>query len=498
MRFFEELKRRKVFTAALTYAAIGWLVIEASSIVLPAFNFPEWTMRFVLIMVVILFPLVLTFSWFFDLTTHGLERTDDVEAPDKPTQILTGPPLTDDAVCSVTVLPFDNLSSSPEDEILADGLATEIHSTLGQMHQVRISSRRSAFSYKNSDKPLEQIATELNVRYVLSGSLQRSGDQLRIIAELDDASNGTQLWSQKFEREIDDLLAIQTEIAEAIVGAFGIERERSEIATANLKSTENLDAWSLLQKARNYINDYSETSLNEAMSLLKKSIALDNDYAAAHAALGSVLIERTLNGYSSNPAEDRLKALESITRAQQLTPRDNFVLKMAGMVFAACGETEASLQALRTCVSEAPFDFGAWGYFGWPLTARGNREDLQETEQIMERLLQTAPGHAGAGYWLYHKSVACSLKEDYAGAKELLDEAFEKYQPIPWALLHLANLLGINGDTDGARSAAERASSLNPKLTIQNYSDCILAMSENNDAAAARLTGLKKAGLLPA
>ncbi|MGI9291228.1 MAG: tetratricopeptide repeat protein, partial [Gammaproteobacteria bacterium] len=400
-RFFEELRRRKVFSAALGYAAIAWLVMQLADVILPAFNFPDWTMRFIFIFILLLFPLALTFSWFFDLTTHGIERTEDIGDGDKPTQILTGPPITDDAVCSVTVLPFDNLSSNAEEEVLADGLATEIHSTLGQMHQVRIASRRSAFSYKNSDKPLEEIATELNVRYVLSGSLLRSGDQLRIIAELDDAANGTQLWSQKFERETDDLLAIQTEIAEAIVGAFGIERERTEIARARSKPTDNLDAWSLLQKARNYINDYSESSLNEAKSLLEKCIKLDSEYAAAHAALGSVLIERTLNGFSSAPDADRKQALEYVNRAQLLAPRDNFVLKMAGMVYAACGQTDDSLQALRTCVDEAPFDFGAWGYFGWPLTARASHEDLKEAVKIMDQLFHTAPGHAGAGYWLY-------------------------------------------------------------------------------------------------
>jgi TolB-like protein/Flp pilus assembly protein TadD len=394
------------------------------------------------------------------------------------------------------VLPFDNLSIEPGQDVLADGLATEIHSVLGQMHQVRVASRRSAFSFRNSEKSVKEIARSLNVRYVLSGSLMRAGDRLRIIAELDDAATDTQIWSQKFERNIDDLLKIQTEIAEAIVGAFGIERERAEIARAKAQPTENLDAWSLLQRARNYINDYSEKSLGEARKLLESCTELDSEYAAAHAALGSVLIERVLSGYSDDPPADREKALEAIHKAQQLAPHDHFVLKMAGMVLAACGRPGGALGALRECVKLAPFDFGAWGYFGWPLTARGSEEDLAELNQIMDRLLQAAPDHAGSGYWLYHKSVASVLKNDLEEAKKLLEAAFANHKPVPWAYLHLANIHGLQGNTGKAREAANKATELNPKLSVEHYAECIQAMTADNEASEVRLAGLKQAGLL--
>jgi adenylate cyclase len=498
-RFFEDLKRRKVLPAALAYAAIGWLLLQAASIILPALLLPQWTLRLLVVLVLIGFPLAVTLAWFFDITTHGIQRTSELPeqkaGPSSEEPFLTPPPV-DGAVASVSVLPFQNQSNAPDQDALADGLATEIHSTLGQMHQVRVASRRSAFSFRNSEEPVQKIAKALGVRYVLSGTVMYSGEQVRVFAELDDGLTGTQLWSKKYEGPVNDVLAIQSDIAEAIVSAFGIERERAEITGAYERPTDSLDAWNLVQKARRYILDFSETALDEAKTLLERAIKLDANYATAHAALGSVLIERVLSGFSEDLQADREAALQAVVRAQELAPRDSFVLKMSGMVLAICGQLDQSLQALRTCVKQAPFEFGAWGYFGWPLNARGTQADLEELQEIMSRLLRSAPDHPGTAYWLYHQSVACVLQGDLEAADKLMQQAGERHQPIPWAYMHIANIKGLLGKSGEAQQAAEQAAHINPKMTAHHYANCIERMVGDRNASGRWLDGLVAAGLL--
>jgi adenylate cyclase len=500
-RILVKIRRRQVLPVLITYLALSWILIQAAAIVLPALLMPEWTVRLVVILTILGLPVIVILAWFFNITPKGIQKTSELDVQSQSTKLQSSkstallPPV-EGAIAAVTVLPFESLGSDANKGILADGLATEIHSTLGQMHQVRVASRRAAFRYRDSAQPIQEIAQELGVRYIVSGNLMCSGDQVRVIAELDDALTGTQLWSQKFSRTLDDLFAIQAEIAEAVVGAFGIERERADIARARKQPTASLDAWNLVQKARNYINDYSKASLDEAQSLLERGIELDADYACAHAALGSVLIEQVLNGYCVDKEAGRNAALNAVHSAQQLAPQDPFVLKMAGMVLAACGRPGAALGALRTCVKLAPFDFGAWGYFGWPLTARANPEDLDELNGIVERLLATAPEHPGAAYWLFHKSVSYSLQGELKTAAKLMSDAASRHQPVPWAYMHIANINGLLGKHDEAQNAVTQAKQLNPKMTPDHYAECIHAMTLNKKTASKRLEGLVTSCLL--
>ncbi len=477
--------------------------MEAAAYFEDVFDLPDWTDRLFVVIILLGFPLTVALAWVFDITPKGIQRTDDTQrsphqAVEPDTAPIAIPPTIDSAVASVCVLPFDDLSKLADHDGLADGLATEIHSTLGRMHRVRVASRRSGFRYRDSDEPIQAIAAALNVRYVLSGSLMRSGNRIKVIAELDDAETGSQIWSDKYERELDDLLQVQAEISEAIVATFGAERQRDEIVHARRRPTSSLDAWSLVQKARHYILDYNQQALDEAYKLLRRSVAKDPDYAAAHAALGSVLAERVINGFSDDIEAERREACRAVTRARELAPHDPFVLKMTGMVLAHCGDTDGALRALRGCVDLAPYDFGAWGYFGWPLVARGSPEDLRELHEIIDRLLASVPDHPGAGYWLYHKSAAKLCQGDLQGAEELIRRALDKHSEVSWAWMHLASILGARGRIEEARKAARQATAINAAMTADHFAACLSAMSGETGSAASRVEGLEAAGLFDA
>jgi len=507
-RILEELRRRKVLRVAVVYMAIGWVLIEVTTVVFPALMLPEWTDRLVVVLILLGFPLAIILTWVFDITPAGIERTEELaeaaaedagsQATTRPGYPAQGPPAIDTAVASVAVLPFDDLSLGGGHAVLGDGIATEIHSTLNKMHRIRVAPRRSSFHLANGDDTVEEIARILNVRYILSGSLICDDDRVRVIAELDDAIEGSQIWSEKYDRGLDHLLAVQAEIAEAIVAAFGGERQRSEIQRARTKPTDNLDAWSLVQKARHYILNYSRRSLDEAQSLLLQGIELDPDYAAAHAALGSVLAERILNGFSDDPEADCERAIKAIKCAHGLATHDAFVLKMSGMVWATCGYPMQSIHSLRASVELAPFDFGAWGYFGWPLLARGTAEDLEEVHKIIDRLLKIAGEHSGVPYWLLHKSAAFVCQNELEQAADFACQALDKHGELSWIWIHHANVLGLMGQFEGAELSARTAAQVNSAMTPGHYAARVRAMGGSAETIRKRIDGLVAAKLLNA
>lgn len=503
-RFYYQLRRRKVLKVAIAYAALAWAILQVADVVFPAMLLPDWSVRLAVILLILGFPLAVVLTWIFDITPRGIERTPDIlDADDSATaarapSAALEPPAIDESIASVAVLPFDDLSPQGGQDLLGVGIATEIHSTLRKLHRIRLAPRRSAFRLAHEQMAVEDIAHTLNVRYVLSGTLTLHDGRLRVIAELDDGIEGSQIWSKKYERDLADLLLLQADIAESVVAAFGGERQRLEIQRAQTASTGNLDAWSLVQKARNYILDYSRQSLDEAQALLLNGVALDPDYAAAHAALGSVLAESVLNGFSDNPDSDHERAVAAIRRAELLAPHDVFVLKMAGMVWAICGDPDRSIRALRACVEIAPFDFGAWGYLGWPLVARGTADDLKEVQRVMNRLLRLAPEHPGVPYWLFHKSVAHACQGDFEGAIEFGDQAIGKDGGQSWIWMHHANVKGLLGEPEEARRDALHAAELNSAMTPRHYAARVRAMRGSPETERKRLEGLIRAGLLSA
>jgi len=251
MSFIDELKRRNVFRVGIAYLIVAWLLLQVADVVLPTFRTPEWVMQAFTFLLILGFPLALIFAWAFELTPEGIKLEKDLVRSESITH-LTGrkfdfaiiglmavailylvldnyvlehaptDTVEDVADKTIAVLPFVALSSGEDDSYFADGLTEEILNALAQLPELQVTARTSSFYFKGQNIPVPEIADRLNVAYVIEGSVRRDGDRLRITAQLIHASDGFHLWSATYNRTLDDVFAVQEDIAENIADVLGV------------------------------------------------------------------------------------------------------------------------------------------------------------------------------------------------------------------------------------------------------------------------------------
>jgi adenylate cyclase len=493
-RFYAELSRRRVLKAAVAYIVTSWILIEGSALIFPALLLPDWTHRLVVILAIIGFPVVIVIAWVFDITPAGLERTNSTDS-DNSTSAPQAPPAIDSALASIAVLPFEALSTNADDAYLARGVSAEIASALTHLPEVRVVPSRSTSALEDTAE-LRNIGALLNVQYVLTGNVRRQGNTLRVLAELSDVHKGSVLWSESYDREDDELITVEEEIAAAIVGSFGGEHLRVQIESALDHATDNAPARNLVHRARAYILDYSKDSLDAAEGFARAAIKLDPKYASAHAALASVLSEKVSSGLAESVKSDIAEAQSAINVATKLRPQDSFVLKLAGNVWSLAGEHDKAVATLRRAIEITPFDFGAWGYLAAILAVSGDPDSTHEAHAILDRILDLAPQHPGQAYWMHHKAVAFTVEQNYASASTFARQSVDRQPGLAWAWYLLANAQAMNGNEDVARAAAENAAEANPELSVGEYAEIVERTSANATVSDRRLAGLKALGLL--
>ena len=276
---FSELKRRKVYRVAIAYAVVSWLLIQIATQVFPFFDIPNWAIRLVIVVLVLGFPVALVLSWAFDLTAQGIKRTE--ELPVKSLPANTAPEK------SIAVLPFENLSDDQENTYFADGIQDDILSSLAKVADLKVISRTSVRQYRDGARNLREIGATLGVAHILEGSVRRSGNRVRVNAQLINAQTDTHVWGDTFDREITDLFALQTEVAERIATELRARLSKREKARIQVHPTKSLDAYELFLKARDLFRwsgagDPRDNG-EQALKLLEDAIALDPKFALAHA-----------------------------------------------------------------------------------------------------------------------------------------------------------------------------------------------------------------------
>ena len=273
MNFFAELKRRNVYKVAIAYAVVAWLLVQAASIFLPAFNAPQWAMQIVILVLVVGFPIALAFSWAFEITPEGIVRESEVSADQSIThhtgrkivaltivlaviatglfvfQLIRARSTSSSAATAITsksiaVLPFDNLSRDPDNAYFVEGIQDEILTRLAKIADLKVIARSSTQRFQNKGD-LPQIAQQLGVAHLLEGSVQKVNDQVRINVQLIKAANEAHLWAEVYDRKLTDIFAVESEIAKTVADTLQAKLTGSEQRVIASRPTENTEAHQL-------------------------------------------------------------------------------------------------------------------------------------------------------------------------------------------------------------------------------------------------------------
>lgn len=488
-RVADEARRRGTGPAVIAYLVTLVLLVAAARVLNPGLDPLAGGLHQAIIVAGV--SLAALLAWFVPVP-RAAEPPRSQVAP----QAVTAPPLSDAARASIAVLPLESLSRGEDDDLLAKGFSAEIIRALSGVPDLRVVPHMQSAMY--AGRKLQDVARELDVRYVLSGSLQRTAERLRVIVMLTDAANGHQVWSESFERDLHDLFHVQRDVAEAIAIETGSRFLNIISEDLCRQAPQGLSAWSLTHKAITFWTvTYTREASIEAIRWLEQAIKLEPGNAMAHVLLGFVLNQRVVNSFSEDaPAENR-RALAEVDAALRLAPRDATVMEYASLVWINCGFRNRCLQTARRVVVISPFNMVAWGYVGCALVWGGTDEEIEEGLAVLNRLLKVAPNHPSVPFWHFFLSSGHAEAGDYAMARYHARTAVDFHPGFCLGWVVLANALGALGDSAGARQAIERASEANPLFRLEGHQRYIHSISHETPETPFRQTrGLVQAGLL--
>ena len=367
MSLIEELRRRNVIKVVTAYAVAGFIILQLCDIIFPALNIPDETIGDVLIALIVFLPVVVAFTWLFEITPEGFKRTREVdrqdsishftgkrintiiisllsvalaffvwqyvsrdENPAEPSSIAAEEPAADQSLTdaaatppsqidtrpSIAVLPFVNMSSDIENEYFSDGLSEEILNLLAQSPELKVAARTSSFFFKGKNQDLRQIGETLAVDHILEGSVRKAGNKVRITAQLISTSDGFHLWSKTYDRQLDDIFAVQDEIAGEVTSAMEVTLLFDGVMIAD-RSTGS-EAYDLYLRAKEALYDRGRANVLRSVTLFKQTLTLDPEYAPAY--VDMAVAELLLNwNYGVRTIEEaEINALAALDKAANL------------------------------------------------------------------------------------------------------------------------------------------------------------------------------------
>src|SRR5437762_5253444 len=272
--FFAELKRRNVYKVAVAYAVVAWLLIQAASILFPTFEAPPWVMKVFVSLLVLGFPVALVFSWAFEITPEGIKRESEVE-PNKSISRHTGRKI---------------VALTKNDEYLSDGVSEELITALSKITGLQVKARTSSFAFKGKNEDIQKIGELLHVSHLLEGSVAKAGNKLRITAQLIQASDGNHLWSETYDRDMQDIFAVRSEVAQKVAAILKVRLLGEDKKQLDKKPTENLEAYNLYRQGRYYGDQVSEEGIKKALPFFEQAIQKDPRFALAYAGMADTYV----------------------------------------------------------------------------------------------------------------------------------------------------------------------------------------------------------------
>ena len=476
--FFAELKRRHVYRVAIAYGVAAWLLVQIATQVFPFFEIPNWVVRLIVLVIALGFPAVLIIAWGFEMTPQGLKRVDEV----RPNEFIprwstrkfaalvitvaifaAGVPLVhlirnkpafpsrisaDSALAgqSIAVLPLLNETGGADEEYFSDGLSEELIAALAQVNGLKVIGRSSSFRFKNPKEDSKVIGKRLGVSTLLEGTVRKQGARVRIVAELIEAADGSELWSRTFDRELKDIFAVQTEIAQAVATSLKLTLGNAKDNHRRNKPTNSVEAHNVYLQGHFYFQRRSLEDYVKAVAFFDQAVQLDPEYALPYAErseawswIGDLKSDQQKEAWS--------KAARDAERAVAIEPQ--------------LAEAHAALGWVRVFIE-------------WEIA-----EGLAEL-----RLAQhLAPWNPTANDLLARVMVYLGRFED---AEMLARQAIERDPLAYQARTSLARLLFVQGKLDEADASARKAAELQPTAAGNHRWQVFVAAQRGNGEAALR------------
>ncbi len=494
--FFAELKRRNVYKVAVAYAVVGWLLVQVTTQVFPIFEIPNWALRLIVLAIIIGFPIALVMAWAFELTPEGIKRTEDVDLAQVRTKAhawiyivvvgavvsislffigrytvgnKTTPRLSETAIGSsipqksIAVLPLLNESGDPRDEYFSDGLSEELIAALGQIRDLKVIGRSSSFRFKDRKEEPKTIGEKLGVSTLLEGTVRKQGDKVRIVAELINAADGTELWSRIFDRELKDIFAVQAEIAKAVAASLELTLLGIKDAVATNASTKSVEAHNAYLQGHFYFARRNVEDYRKAITFFDQATRLDPDYALAYAErseawtfIGDLNTEQKKDAWAAakrdaekavavgpNLAEAHAalgwvrffvewkfaEGLAELRRAKELAPANPTANDLLARVLVYLGQIQEAEKLARQAIELDPLAYLARGNLARILLAEGK---LDEADAAARKSAELQPAAAGSHRW---QVVVAVLRGDGETAlREAQLEPDEGYRRFELAL----------------------------------------------------------------
>jgi adenylate cyclase len=365
---------------------------------------------------------------------------------------------------SIVVLPFANMSRDPEQEYFADGITDDIITALSRLRWLFLIARNSSFTYKGRAVDVRQVARELHVRYVLEGSVRAAGERIRITGQLSDAETGRHIWSEKYDRQMDDIFAVQDEIAQNVVASIEPHLYAEEGFRAASRPPGSVDVWGLVVRSIELMNRFSRRHNEEARQLLRRAIEIDPRYARAHATLSWVIWWATLYYWIPNRADGYPRATEHAKHALSLDPSEPWARMTFGLSLSTAGQHERAISELWTGLKFNPsFALGRMAY-GWALLRAGRFDEaIAETGKAIEM----SPMDTFAGQYTAIHGLALLGARRFSDALPHLRASVASDAEFSGHYNTLISCCGHLGLLDEAQEVIARRNKVGPPLNVR-------------------------------
>ena len=390
---------------------------------------------------------------------------------------------------SIAVLPFNNLSGNPEQEYFSDGITEDIITALSKVPNLFVIARNSTFTYKDKPVKVQKVAEDLGVRYVLEGSIQVAGRNVRITVQLIDALKGYHIWSERYDRELKDILALQDEITLKVLKALDVKLIRGEPGKLFQKGVDNLELYNKALKARDYLYQWNREGIIESRKLTEEVIRMAPEYASAYQGLAGINMMEVFLGMSQSPRESLMKAIELCKKAISLDESLPGAHGLLGFLYVQIRQYDKGIAECEKALELAPNSADAHSFIAQGLNYAGRPDEAIAHNDMAFRLNPTG----APTYYYGAASISYFLTGRYEDSIKVCKEALKRWPNNALAHARLAMAYMALGREEEARNAAQELLRIDPMFSAQKFAQTQPAKDPTTAAQALEL--MNKAGL---